>query len=142
MAHQGDAGFTYTPPGGVLTTVLLNLPLKDVRPAHNQTHWVRESLDLTTRQVVTLGNGVYEISAVIRCQTAPDALIEMLKHGRNGSVLTYYPSMAVPGTSFAALLIMAGTVSLAPDPDRFGFNEWQSPVILRRTGGLTWAGLL
>lgn len=142
MPIQGDSGFKYTPTGGSLTTVALAAPLKNLQPSQVQTVFVRESLDLSTRDVTTIGSGAYEISATIRFAADPQALLDMLKAGRNGVTLTYYPSLAVTGTSYDCLLISAGPVELAPDADRYGFGEYQAIVQLRRTSGATWEAVL
>jgi hypothetical protein len=142
MALQGDAGFKYTPTGGSLTTVTLAAPLKDLHPSQVQTHYVRESLDLSTREITTIGSGVYEITATIRFAGDPQGLIDMLVSARNGVTLTYYPSLAVTGTSYACLLILSGPVELVPDSDRYGFGEYQTTVQLRRTSGATWEAVL
>lgn len=142
MPLQGDAGFKYTPSGGALTTLALNAPLKDLHAAQDETHYVRESLDKTVREVTTIGSGVYEITATIRFADDPQDLIEFLKHGRRGVTLAYFPSLAVSGTSYNCLLIHAGPVEIAPDGDRYGFGEYQCTVRLRRTSGATWEAVL
>lgn len=141
MAVQGDAGFKYTPSGGALTTVALGAPLKRLHPAQDETHFVRESLDKSVREVTTIGSGVYEITATIRFADDPQDLLDMLKHGRRGRTLAYFPSLAV-GTSYDCLLIQAGPAELAPDPDLYGAGMYTTTVRLRRTSGATWEVIL
>jgi hypothetical protein len=133
------AGFKYTPPGGSLTTVTLLVPIVDRAPVQNQNTWARESLDLTVREVWTVGSGVHEISATLRWVDDPEAVLTMLAHGRNGVTLTYYPDLAVPGTNYPCLLIADGPIGLAPDSK---VGDFRATVVLRRTSGGTWWGIL
>jgi len=142
MPVQGDAGFKYTPTGGAETTVTLGARLKNLRPIQEEAHYVRDSLDRTVREVTTIGSGVYEVEAEIRFAANPQVLLDMLKHGRRGRTLTYFPSLAVAGTNYPCLLIHAGPVVLEPDPDRYGFGEYTTTVRLRRTSGATWSAIL
>ena len=132
------AGFKYTPPGGSETTVTLLVPLTDVAPSQDQTVFVRESLDKTVREVWTVGSGVYEITASLRWVTSPQDVLDMLKHGRNGETLTYYPDLAITGTNYPCIVIAEGPVGLSPDSKQ---GDYRATARLRRTSG-NWSGIL
>lgn len=145
--HGTDAGFQYTPPAGVLTTHALRLPLREQAPTHTQTRRVRWALDKVSRAVVTIGSGAEEISAAIRAEDEPQKLKTLLRHALDGVPVTYFPSLAVPGTSFpCALVAIVGAndedVSLSPDREGWRKGWWEVTGVWRRLDGGTWEGVI
>lgn len=139
----GDARFTFTPPGGSLTTHKLAIPLWRLSPVDNQPRYVFESADLTARHIVTIGTGVREIWATIRMDNEPGNLRIMLRAGLQQDVtLTYYRTES--GTAYPAKLVEVegGEVVLTPDRDRYGMGEWEARIRLRRVDGNNFDGLL
>lgn len=149
MALIGNAGFRYTPPGGALTTHLIQAPLREIEAAGVQRRYSAWSLDRTVREVVTVGNGVDEIVATIRYEPNPAALKAMLRHGLNDVTLTYYPDLDDPNTSYPCKLVSiegggaeADAVALRPDRHRYWLKEWEVRIRLRRVDGGTFDALL
>lgn len=143
--HQGTtAQLTYTPPGGVLTTHLLALPLRDLRPVDARVRHEWWSGDLTTREVVVIGDGVRELVATIRFDDEPGSLKDLLRAGLEDDVTITYEKVA-GGTSFPfKLLEVVGSdgVELQPDADRWGLGEWQCRIRIRRVDGGSFDSLL
>lgn len=143
MPLRGDAGFKYTPPGGSLTTVALEWPLWRKVPGRVQRRYAADSLDYTAREVLIVGSGVDEATATIRFHGDAVELLDMLMAGANGVVLSYLPSLAVPGTSFAMWLIEPGAerVELLAEEARRTRGEWQVSIRVRAASGGSFAGL-
>lgn len=144
MALKGNAGFKWTPPGGSLTTHTLNAPLRQIRPAESKVRFDVWSLDLTSREVVTVGSGVAEITAMIRYDDDAPELLSMLSDGAEGVTLTYYPDLDVTGTNYPCQLVYPSgdEIQLAWDRHRGVRKEWEIEVRLRRVDGGTFDGLV
>lgn len=140
VAKFGNAGFKYTPPGGVLTTHLLAAPLRPVKASYTRRKYVRDSLDYTQREVVVVGTGVQDAWFTIRYDNQPTELKTMLRHGLEGVTLTYYPNLTDTATNYPCTLIelngSAGDdADILPDTDRWWAKEYMAEVRLRRTSG-------
>ncbi|MEK9505161.1 hypothetical protein [Gaopeijia maritima] len=143
MPLKGDAAFRYTPPGGSLTTVALEWPLWRKVPGRAQRRYASDSLDLTAREVLVVGSGVDEAAGTIRFHGDAVELLDMLEAGAAGVVLTYYPSLASPGTSFPMWLIepSADRIDLIAEAARRSRGEWTVAIRVRATSGGSFAGL-
>ncbi len=148
---KGDAQITYTPLGDSseiahqLAVPLLLSPAQGFRPAQRQRAWRAWNATGSERVTFKLGDPVYEISATIRFDDEPNALMALLDAGLNDNVeLTYWPNS---GIYFPCLLVaISGAaddeVAILPDRERFGFGEWEVSVLLRRVDGGDFSELL
>lgn len=141
MPIRGNAGWKYTPPGGSLTTVQMNAPLQDVTPSARVRAYAWDSEDFTEREVVTTGTGVREISARIPLHEDADELLEMLRHGVSGVVLSYFPDLGIGENYPCVLTEPADVPTLSRDqPAPYGF--WTGTVRLRHASGGDFGGIL
>ena len=104
MTIKGNAAVTWTDAGSP-RVYLLNRPLDRVQYAIRQTAYAVDSLDLTQRQVFTVGTGVYELVAQIRYDETPQDLVDLLKYGQQGGTLTYWPDLDNDQESYACYLL-------------------------------------
>ena len=138
---KGTARFEYTSLESSTTiTHLLAVPLLQVAPVTRRQRFDWWSADLTTREVVTVGDGVAEVFATIRCENDPAGLVAMLRAALDQDVeLTYFmayeDSEGFPVHVVAIVGASGDDIPLEPDPDRFGFGEYLVRVQLRRTDG-------
>lgn len=138
--YFGNSGFKYTPPGGVLTTLTLAAPLRDIRAAFTRRKFIKDSLDYTVREVIVVGAGVEEMWGTIRYDNEPDKLKAMLRHGLEGVTLTYYPNLGVPGTNYPCLLVEINNgdgdeAEITPDTDLWFKGAYMATIRMRRTDG-------
>lgn len=136
---RGEARFTYDS----ALVHLLAIPLWRLEPVDNQPRYVFESVDASARHIVTIGTGVREMWATIRCENQPAELKDMLRAGMHADeVLTYQESES--GTEYPSKLveIEGGEVALMPDRERYGMGEYEVRIRLRREDGGTFDGLL
>lgn len=146
---KGDASLAYVDPTTSLDVLhLLAIPLWGVQPFDNGARYDWWAEDLDSREVVTVGEGVSDILATIRCENQPAALKTLLRLAlRHDLVLTYTEDsveyamrlVAIEGASSQDL------TPLLPDRDRLGFGEWECRLHLRAAGSTTtldglWAG--
>lgn len=127
----GSATFTWT--DGTGQTHNLRVPLQKVRPAFRGRRWVRESLDMTVREVWTTGY-VYEVVAEIRYEDAPQSLIDLLLAGWRGIAVTYNDG---DGNSYACHLIepSGDAVDAGWDDHQVALDEHRVEIRLRKTDG-------
>lgn len=138
MAYFGAAALTWTDAAGD-HVMLLQAPLRAQRNAIGQRRWVRESLDLLNRNIVTVGSGVYELVGTVRYVDAGQSLADMLLAGVRGETINYVPDADDPDRSWACWLVAPGEGAVAQlDADRGfpGFEDQQIEIRLRRTDGL------
>lgn len=145
-ALRGDARISYTPPAGALTTHLLALELSELEPIDGGSRYEWWSEDKTARSVVTVGSGVRELYATIRCDNQPGELKTLFRHALDSDVTLTY-RLTAAGTAFECKLVAVvgarqGESGVIPDRDRYGFGEWEARVHLRRVDGGTFDGLL
>ena len=118
---KGAAGFKYT--DTIEITVPLAVSLRVVNAQIVTTRYSRRSLDRSVLDVTTVGEGVWEIDAVIRYQHDPVSVLRMLEFSADGGTLNYYPSLNVPGESHPLRVIGFGDeIDLASDSV---FGRWQ-----------------
>ena len=136
MAKFGNAAILWTSTEDANTgrVLLLDQPLVDVTPHHNQAVYRRESLDRSAVETYSVGNGAYELTGTIRYSADPDGLIEMLKAGSQGKTLTYIPNLNDSALYNAVILMdpMSPTQA-ALDAQRAGYGEHQVSVRFRKT---------
>lgn len=135
MALMLNQGWIYDQPGVGSTTVELNIPILALVPGSAKTRYVRESEDKTVIDVTTVGDGVAELSLLIRMQ-APTPLMTMLGHAADGVPITFYPDLGdLLGDSYPCRLVgMGSLVELEPDQER-PFGEYQIRIRVRRLDG-------
>lgn len=112
---------------------LLSVPLRDIEPAHSQVRYASDSLDRSTREVLTIGNGAHEFIGTVRYDDHPQSLVDLIRAGANNTTVTYYPDLADPQTAFACKLIEPSDPRAAVDGQRQGFGEAMVTLRLRRT---------
>jgi hypothetical protein len=136
MAKFGNAAILWTSTEDANTSrvFLLDQPLVEVTPHHNQAVYRRESLDRSAVETYSVGNGAYELTGTIRYSADPDGLIEMLKAGSQGKTLTYIPNLNDSALYNAVILMdpMSPTQA-ALDAQRAGYGEHQVSVRFRKT---------
>ncbi|HSH44474.1 MAG TPA: hypothetical protein VK966_01325 [Longimicrobiales bacterium] len=136
-ALKGDARLEYG-----ATTHLLAAPLLELEPADVQPLKQFESADLTTRHIVTIGDGVRELHGTIRFENEPNALKALLRAALyEDETVTYRESGGGTGYPVKIVGTDTGGAALRPDRQRYGFGEWEVRVHLRATSG-TLDGLL
>jgi hypothetical protein len=95
-------------------------------------------MDLTNRNVVVVGDGVYELVGVLRYVDAGQTMADMLLAGIRGETLTYVPDVDDPDRGWDCWLIEPGdmaTASLDNDRGFPGFEDQQVEIRLRKTDG-------
>ncbi|HEX7048659.1 MAG TPA: hypothetical protein VF188_00485, partial [Longimicrobiales bacterium] len=134
MALKGNAAFRYTQDGRE-TWLYLNAPLYDVRPARVRTRFTEESIDRRTLNVVVVDGGAEEITARLRFQGDPAALLDLLEAGADGETLEYFPDASLAESYPFRLMDASDIVAADPDPDRWWNAEYTVTLRLRRVDG-------
>ena len=132
----GRAAITWSSTGDTNTerVHLLDVPLRELRPAHSLTHFTRESLDKSTIETFTLGSGAHELVGAIRYDGNPQSLMDLIVAGSENRTLTYYPDLNDPDVSYACLLVAPRSpAELSLDPQRGMFGDQSAELRLRRT---------
>jgi hypothetical protein len=126
-----NAGFRYTS-GSQARVIRLAFPMKlEMAPARTTRRYASDSLDLSAREVISIASGRNEVEATLRFNRNARDLLEMLRHAADGTVVTYYPDLAV-NTGYALWLVSEGdTINLNPDAARYGYGEYQKRVRFR-----------
>ena len=132
----GDAEFQWTDPdGGGGQTHAMRVPLTRVRPAYRLRRYVSESEDMSAREVVTTGK-VYEAVGLVRYDDDPASLVNMVRAGARGAVLTYFPDVGAGTPSITLLLTEPGDKwAAALDEFPAAFREYTAELRFRRTDG-------
>ena len=144
-AHlKGTAHFKYVV-GGSTSTVLLAVPLKHVRPGHRVTRFVRDSIDLTVREVSVISDGAStgfaEITADIRYDNDRQQILNLLKQGSFGTTLIYHSSSGATGINCHLIEPTQPEVSI--DPQMFQQERGAVTVRLRSsTSGGSFSAIL
>lgn len=139
-SNVGNSGFRYTPlAGGAEVTVRCRAFLRSPSPAKAKARWVRESLDRTVREVVTVADAVEEVDASIHHEDEPAVLLTMLDEGLDGAQLDYYTDLDTPGSAVEFQLLAvngdAARAQLQRDSQTAVLHEYETGLRLRRTGG-------
>jgi hypothetical protein len=143
-AHlKGSARISYDPSdGGSTITHLLAVPLspvREIRPARKRARYDWWAWNETDREVVTVGPGVQEVTATIRLDNEPDALMDMLQDAlENDLTLTYQVDESATGVPLRLVEVVGSEgdeVGIIGDRGRYGGGEWEVAVRLRRTDG-------
>lgn len=138
MSKFGNAAVVWTDPGtGTERVLLLDAPLRDVRPGFTQTAYTAESLDKTSIQTITVGSGAHELVGTVRYEDNPQGLCDMVVIGATNTTLTYIPDLADPDQSYSVKLIAPRSVeALTVDLDAqrgTGWGEVQVELRFRQT---------
>ena len=142
-AHlRGTARILYTHPTDGATTHLLALPLSPVREIvpsrlrRRHDWWAANNVD---REVVTIGDGVYEVVCTIRMDNEPAELLEMLRVALEEDVTLTYERVTGGGQFPLRVVEIPGSgpdaTTIEPARARYGGGEWEVSVRLRRTDG-------
>lgn len=121
------------PDTGVTYTYALRVPLQTIRPSKRTRRYVAESIDYTTRQVISIGDGVSEFTGVIRLDEDPGTLLRVLTLAADGAEITYYDSRAAVTHRCMLIAPEGDLIELARDP-AFApqFIEYSIEVRLRK----------
>jgi hypothetical protein len=136
MAKFGNAAILWTSTEDANTSrvFLLDQPLVEVTPHHNQAVYRRESLDRSAVETYSVGSGAYELTGTIRYSADPDGLVEMLKAGSQGKTLTYIPNLNDMALQNNVILMDPMSPTQATlDAQRGGYAEHQVSVRFRKT---------
>lgn len=129
---SGNAGFKWTPVGETQEVELvLPFPLK-VDPAHSNRRQREslDSLDFSTRDVVTAGGSADEYRAKARFVNRPQRLLEMLRDGQRVQ-LDYYTDVSDNTTKHEAWLLGGQDREIDNEAEDRGRAEWQVTLRLR-----------
>lgn len=131
------AAITYTDPGtGTERVVLLDVPLRELRPGFSQTSYWAESLDKTATSAITVGSGAYELVGVVRYEDNQQGLLDMVRYGATNTTLTYIPDLADPDQSYSVKLISPTSLeslTMALDRQRAVNGEMEIELRFRQT---------
>lgn len=137
--HGTNSGFTY----GASTHRCRVIPRME-GAARVKRRWVADSLDLTEREVISVGSGVEEVTMTVRYDNEPASLKALIDTGMNGEVVTFWPNLS-GGLSYPGIIVEPqGTdATIKPDRDRHrSHGEWEATFTMRRTDGGTFDELL
>lgn len=154
----GEAELEYTPVDGpsgdtpvvhLLAVPLIVSPSFGFANTSRRVVWAPWNADDTEREVFTLGTRVDEITALVRFEDQPEDLHELLRAGLEDDVeLVYRPyGSGAYAEEYPCKLVQAGgagpgEVPLRPDRSRWDWREYEVQLLLRRTDGGTFRGLL
>lgn len=130
------AAITWSSGTGTERVLLLDVPLRDVRPGFTRTVFSAESLDKSDISSITVGNGAHELVGVVRYEDDPQGLLDMVAAGAANTTLTYIPSLTDPDLSYSVKLISPrGLDALTMDLDaqRRVFGEMSVELRFRQT---------
>lgn len=140
---RGNAALLWSDSDGVETerVLLLREPLRELKPAHNQTVFTADTLDKTVRQVFTVGEGVDEMVGRIRYQDDPQGLLDLIKAGSKKRTITYVPDLDDADRRYACYLIAPNSpYQLDMDPDTgVTFGNLDVEIRLRKTDNTPFA---
>jgi len=115
--------------------LLLREPLRELRPAHQQSVFVAESLDQSQRQIFTVGEGADELVGKVRYADDAQGLMDFIKAGSKLRTVTYVPNLGDADRRYACYLIAPlSPTALGMDADAgvdFGLLEVE--IRLRKT---------
>lgn len=139
---KGNARLSYDPGGGTVN-VDLDWPLYRITPGSARRRYVTDSVDLTTREVLVVGNGVRELYAVVRFISNPIEVLACLEAGADGRTITYDPDTTAGGATYPFLLIEPGgdALRLLRDQSEWGAVLHEVAIRVRRVDGGTFDGL-
>ena len=98
------------------------------------------SSDFTARRVISIGSGVFDLTATLRYDGDAWSLEQFLRAARQGATLDYLPSAANPSVSFPCVLVESGEI--APDPQHSHARRYTVDLRLRRIDGGHWRALV
>ena len=137
MSKFGSAAIVWTDTNvGTERILLLDAPLRDLRPGYSRTAYTAESLDKTAIYSVTVGTGAHELVGNIRYEDDPQGLLDLIQAGATNTTLTYLPNLADPDFSYTVKLIAprdVNTLTVDLDNQRSTFGEMQVEVRFRKT---------
>lgn len=137
--HGTNSGFTY----GASTHRCRVVPRLE-RAARVKRRYAVDTLDLTDREVITVGSGVEEMTVTVRYDDEPTSLKAMVDWGMDGNSVVFWPNLA-GGFSYPGFIVEpAGDQAIIkPDRDRHrSHGEWEATFTMRRTDGGTFDDLL
>lgn len=136
MAKQGSAAISWIHGTGTERVILLDMPLREVRPGFTQTAYTAESLDKTSIATVSVGSGAHELVGTIRYEDDAQGLLDLIAFGATNGSLTYLPNLTDPDTNYSVKLISPRdltALTLDLDSQRAVFGEMQVEVRFRKT---------
>lgn len=129
------AAITWTSGTGTERVLLLDVPLRDLRPAFTRTVYTAESLDKTDIQSITVGSGANELVGMVRYEDDPQGLMDMVAAGAANTTLTYIPQLSDPDVNYSVKLISPRDLptALSLDSQRSTFGEMMVELRFRQT---------
>lgn len=130
------AAITWSAGTGTERVLLLDVPLRDLRPGFTRTVFTAESLDKSDIQSITVGNGANELVGTVRYEDDPQGLMDMVAAGAANTTLTYIPQLSDPDVNYSVKLISPRDLSalnLQLDPQRSTFGEMSIELRFRQT---------
>lgn len=131
------AAITWSAGTGTERVLLLDVPLRDLRPGFTRTVYTAESLDKTDIASVTVGSGAHELVGVVRYEDDPQGLMDMVAAGAANTTLTYIPQLADPDVNYSVKLVSPrdlSALSVQLDPQRGStFGEMSIELRFRQT---------
>ena len=132
---------------GTMTVFYPAVPLREQLPAYRVRQYVRESLDFSVREVLTVtttdSTGAYELVGTLRYNDDPQDLIAMVRAGLHGSVLVYMPSTSSTGTAYSCWMVAPSGDDVAAEMDRQrgspGYEDVELTIRLRQTNSQSFA---
>lgn len=131
-----NAAITWSSGTGTERVLLLDVPLRDLRPGFTRTVFTAESLDKSDIQSITVGNGANELVGTVRYEDDPQGLMDMVAAGAANTTLTYIPQLSDPDLSYSVKLISPRDLSalnVQLDPQRSTFGEMSIELRFRQT---------
>jgi hypothetical protein len=132
VSLRGNSGFQVTAPSGATVTHVLATPFRaSLVPAHRKVRFVSDTLDLSDREVISIGDGRAEIEGTIRLERRSQSLIDVLSLAADGRTITYFPDFGV-GTGYPFRLINPeDVIDLLGDRARYRLSEYEIRVRFR-----------
>jgi hypothetical protein len=119
MPRKGNSGFRWVPTGETEKTHVLARPMAlQVAATRRTNRWERVSLDLSVREVISIGAGREEVEATLRYDKDAENLMRLLNDAANGIVVDYYQHLA--GSQKFSLWLIGEPQDLGPDPSGGG----------------------
>lgn len=135
------AGFLWTDTSGGSRVLLLFNPMLVREGGRLRPRASFRAVSLDQRTVVTeeIEGNAEVLVGDVRFVNVPDAFLDMLDAGRAGQILTYRPELEFAFDDYPAILEHSAISEVIPDRQRYGGNEWQARLTLRRVDGGDWS---
>jgi hypothetical protein len=140
MSYFGRAALTWSATSESVSqrVHLLNTPLRELRPGANQVSFSADSLDLSLRETFVVGGGAHELISEVRYDGSQQSLVDLIRAGARGTVITYYPNLTDADTKYTLYLVSPDTpAELSLDAQRGVYGEQQVTLRFRPSSPMT-----